>query len=185
MRYFEKIKGDRLYLSPMNPDDKELYTKWMNDKAVSENLGSYFRMISLISEEKWIEKAVNDYNFAIVLRDDDRLIGNVSLMEVDNVNQTTTLGIFIGENDDRNKGYGKEAIKLILNYGFNTLNLNNIMLSVYSFNERAFNTYKKIGFKKIGVRRNSVYRDGQVYDEIFMDILKDEFNDIKDFIYTH
>lgn len=185
MRYFEKIKGDRLYLSPMNPDDKELYTKWMNDKAVSENLGSYFRMISLNSEEKWIEKAVNDYNFAIVLRDDDRLIGNVSLMEVDNVNQTATLGIFIGENDDRNKGYGKEAIKLILNYGFNTLNLNNIMLSVYSFNERAFNTYKKIGFKKIGVRRNSVYRDGQVYDEIFMDILKDEFNDIKDFIYTH
>ena len=184
MKYFEKIKGDRLYLSPMNIDDKELYTKWMNDKDVSENLGSYFRMISLSSEEKWLEEESNGYNFAIVLKDGDRLIGNVSLMNVDNINQTAELGIFIGEKEDRSKGYGKESIKLILNYGFNTLNLNNIMLKVYSFNERAIKTYKKIGFKEIGRRRKSVYRDGRVYDEVFMDILKVEFNDIKDFIYT-
>ena len=58
----------------MNIDDKELYTKWMNDKDVSENLGSYFRMISLSSEEKWLEEESNGYNFAIVLKDGDRVI---------------------------------------------------------------------------------------------------------------
>ena len=184
MKYFQKIRGDRLYLSPMSSLDLELYTKWMNDKSVSENLGSYSKMISLVSEEKWILENQNDYNFAIVLREGDELIGNVSLVDVDNLNQTATLGIFIGEKDNRNKGYGKEAIKLILDYGFNVLNLKNVMLSVYSFNERAVNTYKKVGFKKIGERRKSVYRDNEYYNEVFMDILKDEFNETKDFIYT-
>ena len=56
MKYFEKISGDRLYLSPMNVDDKEIYTKWMNDKSVAENTGSYFKMISLSMEEEWHQK---------------------------------------------------------------------------------------------------------------------------------
>ena len=184
MKYFEKIKGERLYLSPMNMDDLEIYTKWMNDKEVTENLGGYARVISLLSEKQWLEKEINDYNFAIIKRDKDELIGNVSLMEVDNLNQTATLGIFIGEKENRNKGYGKESVKLILDYGFNTLNLNNIMLTVYEFNKPAINTYKKIGFKEMGIRRKSVFRDGEVYNEIYMDITRDEFNENKDFIFT-
>lgn len=183
MKYFEKVKGDRLYLSPMCVNDAGIYTKWMNDKEVTENLGGISKVITYKEEKDWIIKHNNGYNFAIILRDGDRLIGNVSLNKVDLVNQTASLGIFIGEKEDRNKGYGKEAIKLILNYGFNSLNLNNIMLTVYSFNERAINTYEKVGFKKFGVRKNCYYRDGLVYDEVYMEILKDEFNVIEDFIF--
>lgn len=183
MKYFEKIKGERLYLSPMNIEDVEIYTKWMNDKEVTENLGSYIRNFPIKVEKDWLEKEDNGYNFAIIKRENNELIGNISLTNLDHINQTATLGIFIGEKENRNKGYGKESIKLILDYGFNTLNLNNIMLTVYSFNQRAINTYKKIGFKQIGNRRNSIYRDNQIYDEIYMDILKNEFNELKEFIY--
>lgn len=183
MKYFPKIKGDRLYLSPMNVNDAGIYTKWLNDKEVIENIGGHSRMITLQEEKEWIIKNSNDYNFAIVLKDKDRLIGNVSLMDVDLIHQTAELGIFIGEKDDRRKGYGKEAIKLILDYGFNTLNLNNIMLKVYAFNENAIKTYKKVGFKTFGVRRQCHYRDGLVYDVVYMDILKNEFNEIEDFIF--
>lgn len=183
MKYFRKIKGDRLYLSPICLDDAEIYTKWMNNKEVSENLGSYGKMVTLNFEKNWIESNSGDYNFAIVLKDKDELIGNVGLMDVNHINQTATLGIFIGEKKNRCKGYGRESIKLILNYGFNTLNLNNIMLTVYSFNERAIKTYKKIGFKTFGVRKKSIYKDNLVYDTIYMEILKDEFNEIEDFIY--
>ena len=52
MKYFEKVKGDRLYLSPINIDDAEIYTKWLNDKEISENLSSS-RMINLESEREW------------------------------------------------------------------------------------------------------------------------------------
>ena len=135
-------------------------------------------------EEEWINDKSKGYNFAIVLRDGNKLIGNVSLVDINHVNQTATLGVFIGDAENRNKGYGKEAIKLLLEYGFNTLNLNNIMLSVYSFNKNAIRTYEKIGFKKIGFRRNAIYRDGRFYNDIYMDILRSDYNDLKDFIYT-
>ena len=183
MKYFPKIKGDRLYLSPMNVNDAETYTRWLNDKHVVENIGGHAKVLTVQEEKEWLIKNSNDYNFAIVLNDKDRLIGNISLMDVDLINQTAELGIFIGEQDDRNKGYGKEAIKLILDYGFNTLNLNNIMLKVYSFNEKAIKTYKKVGFKTFGDRRECRYRDGLVYDTVYMDILKKEFNEIEDFIF--
>lgn len=183
MKYFDKIRGERLYLSPMSEEDFEIYTKWMNDKEITEKLGNYYKNITLSSEKKYLENE-SGYSFAIVLKKENRLIGNITLMDVNNINQTASLGIFIGEKEDRNKGYGKEAIKILLDYGFNTLNLNNIMLGVFSFNEYAIRTYEKIGFKKIGQRRDSVYRNGKLYDEIFMDILKDDFNDIKDYIFT-
>jgi len=185
MKYFEKITGDRLFLSPVNIEDKEIYTKWMNDKSVTENLGNYSRMINLSSEEEWIKEISKGYSFGIILRDNNELIGNVSLVNIQHVNQTASLRIFIGERENRNKGYGKEAIKIIIDYGFNTLNLNNIMLNVYSFNRNAIRAYEKIGFKKIGSRRKAIYKDGKFYDEIYMDILKEEFNDVKDYIFTN
>ena len=112
MKYFEKIGGERLYLSPVNPEDKEIYTKWMNDKSVAENIGNHFKMIGLPIEEKWIEYASKEYNFAIVLRHNNELIGNVSIADINHINQTATLGIFIGEKENRNKGYGKENYRL-------------------------------------------------------------------------
>ncbi|MBR2840683.1 MAG: GNAT family N-acetyltransferase [Bacilli bacterium] len=184
MKYFKKIEGDRLYLSPINIEDIEIYTKWMNDKEVTENIGVFTKVKSLLSEEEWIKKSSEKYAFAIVLKENDELIGNIALKHVDGINGTATLGVFIGEKENRNKGYGKESIKLLLNYGFNSLNLKNVMLKVYSFNKRAINTYKKIGFKKIGSRRGAYYKDGKRYDIVYMDILKSEFNDIKDFIFT-
>ena len=183
MKYFEKIKGERLYLSPINEEDLETYTKWMNNQDITEKIGNYSKVITLTSEKKYLE-TINGYSFAIVLKEEDKLIGNISLINVNHINQTASLGIFIGEKEDRNKGYGKEAIKILLNYGFNTLNLNNIMLEVYSFNKYAVRTYEKIGFRIIGRRRDCVYRNGRLYDEIFMDILKEDFNETKEYIFT-
>ena len=66
----------------------------------------------------------------------------------------------------------REALNLILAYGFDYLNLNNIMLKVFAFNEVAINCYKKVGFKEIGRRRQSYYKKGEFFDEIYMDIFK-------------
>ena len=95
--------------------------------------------------------------------------------EVNAINQTATLGIFIGEVDYRNNGYGTEAIRLILEYGFHYMNLNNIQLKVFECNQRAMACYKKCGFKEMGRRRKEIFINGKFYDALYMDILREEF----------
>ena len=95
--------------------------------------------------------------------------------DINSINRTATLGIFIGDKNFRGNGYGTEAIRLLLDYGFNYMNLNNIKLDVMEFNERAIKCYKKCGFKEYGRRRKCRFINGKYYDSIEMDILAEEF----------
>jgi RimJ/RimL family protein N-acetyltransferase len=117
----------------------------------------------------------NSYAFIIVTKNDEKPVGVCRLKEVDLINRRASLGIFIGEKSCWNKGIGTEAIKLLLDFGFNVLNLQNVMLQVYSFNERAVGAYEKCGFKEFGRRRKAVIHGSREYDEIYMDILSSEF----------
>ena len=179
MRYFEKLSGERLFLSPMNPEDAEAYTKWLNDPAVAVGLGQYAKMISLPGEQKYLADLASrsSHDFAMVLREgnEGRLIGNISLMDVNGVDRTATLGLFLGEEADRGKGYGAEAIRLLLDYGFRTLNLHNIQLHLNGDNAQALACYKKVGFREFGRRRESKFHSGKYVDQIYMDILDSEF----------
>ena len=180
MRYFEKLSGPRLFLSPMNPEDAELYVKWLNDPAVAVGFGMYSWMVSLPRERKHTEaQPDDDHEFSIVLRkdasEDERLIGYICLMDIDSVDRKAKLSILIGEEADRGKGYGTEAMRLILDYSFNTLHLHNIHLYLNGDNERALACYKKVGFKEFGRRRESKFHSGRYVDEIYMDILDTEF----------
>ncbi len=174
MKYFKKLVGERVYLSPMNIDDAETYVKWFNDFNVTDGLGSSCRLTSLESEKEWLRQNSGQYQFAIVKLEDDILIGNCGINGIDQLRQCAEVGLFIGDEENRNKGYGAEALNLLLDYCFDYLNVNNVMLKVFSFNERAINCYRKLGFKEIGRRRQSYYLKGKFYDQVFMDILKSE-----------
>lgn len=173
MKYFKKLAGERIYLSPMNVEDAATYTKWLNDFAVTDGLGTSWRITSLEGEKKWIESNANDYQFAIVNQENDELIGNCGIMEVDHLRQCAVVGLFIGEEENRSKGYGAEVLNLLVDYCFDYLSLNNVMLKVFSFNERAIACYQKVGFKEIGRRRQSYYIKGKFHDEVFMDIIRE------------
>ncbi|GHV40724.1 hypothetical protein FACS189490_06330 [Clostridia bacterium] len=114
-------------------------------------------------------------SFAIVLQGEDRLIGSAGLMNYDGINRTAELGVSIGEAADRSKGYGLETVKLILRFGFDALNLNSVVLRVFEFNVGAIKCYERAGFVKSGVRRQAYYAKGKYYDQIYMDILREEW----------
>ena len=176
MPYFEKIPGERIYLSPIDPGDAETYTKWVNDFEVTRWLGSTGSVYSLPAERAYLENATketNNHQFAIVLRDGNRLIGSIGLMDLNQRCQKATLGIFIGEAEDRSKGYGTEAIRLLVDYGFQWLNLRNIDLHVNSGNARAIACYKKAGFREYGRRHDAIIADGRWYDDVLMEVLAD------------
>jgi len=176
MRYFRKIVGERLYLSPFDTESPESYAKWaewMNDKTIADTYGGNSNHVTLSGAKKTIAE-LQGHRFDIVLLD-NVLIGHISIHDIDHFNRTAFFGIIIGEKEHRGKGYGTEAVRLILNYGFKTLNLNNIMLSVHEDNHAAKTCYKKIGFKEAGRRREWVFKDGKYIDKIYMDILAREF----------
>ena len=175
MPYFEKIPGERIYLSPMDPGDLEIYTKWMNDLEVTRWLGTMSGGVySLPAERAYLENATKDthnYQFAIVLREGNRLLGNIGLMDLNQLCRRATVGIFIGEAEDRSKGYGTEAFKLLLDYGFRWLGLRNIDLHVNSDNARAIACYKKAGFTEYGRRHGVLFADGRWHDDVLMEAL--------------
>ncbi len=178
MKYFKKLLGEKIYLSPTNLEDVEKFTEWLNDFEITDYLGRSHYLITLENERKYLEETPqNEIAFVIVTINESRLIGRISLKNIDHINKEATLGIFIGDKEFRNVGYGTEAIRLILDYGFNYLNLNNIKLDLMEFNEKALKCYKKCGFKEYGRRRKCKFVNGKYYDQIEMDILAEEFDD--------
>jgi RimJ/RimL family protein N-acetyltransferase len=177
MRFFHKIVGERLYLSPFDRDDPEIIAKWaewMNDRTVADTFDGYHTLVSFADAKKTLESLI-DYRFAMVLLDSDVLIGHISLHNIDHFNRNAFIGIFIGNAENRSKGYGTEAVRVVLNFGFKALNLNNIMLSVHADNHAAIACYTKVGFREAGRRREWVFKDGNYIDKIYMDILAREF----------
>lgn len=179
MKYYKKLIGKHIYLSPMTLEDIAQYVKWMNDLSITEKLGTATLNVSVESELEWLKTNSSAYQFAIVDLKTDELIGNCGIRQINSIRQCAEIGLFIGEEKNRNQGYGAEVIGLLLDYGFDYLNLHNVMLRVYSFNEQAINCYQKVGFQEIGRRRESYYLKGTYYDEIFMDIIREEWNSLK------
>ena len=142
MKYFKKLVGERIYLSPKGASDEEIekFTKWMNDFQVSDYIGRSGEITTLLGEKEWLEnsaKNIESRSFNIIDLKNDKLVGTIGLERFNWIARSAVLGIFIGDEDYRNNGYGTEAIKLLLEYGFKYLNLHSIRLDLISVNERA------------------------------------------------
>jgi len=180
MKYFKKLVGERIYLSPRNNEDVEKFTEWMNDFQVTDYTGRSGATMSLEEEKKYLEENSNPQGtFVIVTLGENKLIGTIGLEKINTINRSAVLGIFIGDKEYLSKGYGTETIRLILDYGFNYMNLHSIKLELLSCNERALKCYKKCGFVETGRSRECVFLNGKYYDTISMDILASEFKEIK------
>ncbi|MCD6177582.1 MAG: GNAT family N-acetyltransferase [Candidatus Cloacimonetes bacterium] len=180
MKYYKKLIGKRCYLSPVHIEDADQYCIWLNDLEVSSNLLIFNQQLSLDREKMILQDMIKNgaQIFAIVDATNDKLIGNCSIFRINERNRKAEVGIFIGDKNLWSKGYGTEALSLLIDYAFNVLNLNNIMLEVFDFNKRAINSYKKVGFKEIGRRREAIIFAGEKHDEIYMDIIASEFKSI-------
>lgn len=178
MTYFQILTGSKVYLSPCQPEDAPLWTKWLNDPEVTLPLGDEaYELISLHDQEEMIRRGANDHfkPFSIVDLASDQAVGRCLLFNINWVDRRAMMGIFIGEKQLWNQGYGTEALQLVLDYAFNLLNLNSIELGVFALNHNAIHSYQKVGFKQIGIRRQFRFLAGKAVDLVLMDILAEEF----------
>jgi RimJ/RimL family protein N-acetyltransferase len=175
MKYFPKIIGDRVYLSPISLEDAERYTEWLNDISTVRFLTLASAQVTLHGEREALVSLSKEQSYAIIEKGKDELLGNCGLFGIDAVNRSAEVGIFIGVKSRRGAGFGSEALRLLCDYGFNILNLRSIRLKSYAFNERALSAYRKVGFVEAGRFRKAHFYAGQYHDIVLMDLLPEDF----------
>jgi RimJ/RimL family protein N-acetyltransferase len=174
----EYLYDERVALSPIEDADVPAMQRWISDQAVIHFLGFNSGM-SETQEQHWLEnmrKSHTDVVFAIRLREDGRYIGNTGLHGISSRDRNAEFGISIGEKDCWGQGYGTDATRLILDHGFNRLNLHRIQLRHIDYNQRGRASYLKLGFIEEGRLRQDHWREDGWHDTLMMGLLRDEFN---------
>jgi len=179
--------GELVRLSAVDEDEfAKALALWNRDSEFVRLLNSGIaRVLSQEKEKEWIEKiqkeqTVSDYFFDIHTLADDRLLGFVDLFVENWPARDTFVGIGIGERDFWGKGYGTDAMKLILCYAFVELNMNRVSLGVFGYNPRAIRSYEKAGFRHEGRMRSYLNKAGKRWDMLFMGILREEWKEQHD-----
>lgn len=159
----------------------EAFNRWQRDSE-------YFRLLaseasypySVRAIKHWIEKGQEKDPppfslFIIQTLEDNRLIGDIGLDTIRNGGGDTFVGIGIGEREYWGKGYGTDAMRIMLRYAFTELNLHRVSLDVFEYNPRAIRSYEKAGFRHEGRCRGYLHRAGRRWDLIYMGILRQEW----------
>jgi len=179
------FKGERVRLSAFDPEEiAKAYVNWTRDSELQRLFGSGASALhSTKSEINFFEKMVKEENpachfFSIRNLDDNRLLGDINLDVIDEWGaRDAFVGIGIGDRNDWGKGYGSDAMKIVLRYAFAELNLRRVTLTVFEYNPRAIRSYEKVGFKQEGKMRGALLRDGKRWDMLYMGILADEWKE--------
>ena len=180
----KSLKGNRLDLIPFKEEFiTEKYLYWLSDVEVTKYLvvSNYDQTKDTIT--KYIDRFNNseNYIFAIVIKEINNHIGNITLQNINWVHKFATEGIMIGDKKYWKDGYGTEARSLLLEFAFNDLNLNRIVSSAFVDNVAGLKSNSKLGYKQEGLLRNHMILDGQYSDVIQQGILKEDFMPYKNF----
>jgi RimJ/RimL family protein N-acetyltransferase len=165
--------GDRIRLGPIERDaDAEIESRWTHDAAFMRQM--YFEPMRPLTPAQIrksyeeLEKEADEqrvrFPFRIRARDDDRLVGLADIFWVSWSNDCAWIRIGLGTEADRRKGFGREALSMLLRYAFDELNLHRLSANVPAHNEAAIALFHKAGFTQEVVRREALHRDGRYWD---------------------
>lgn len=175
------ICGDKIYLRAIEAGDEELICRIENHPEIRTTL-FYFRPVTIEEQKDKINNLIRDntiITFIICNKCNDNSIGQVSLVRIDWVSRTAIYYIAIADKENHAKGFGFETTNIIIDYAFNTLNLNRIQLHVALENEGAIKVYKKCGFQIEGILREAMFHNGKYSDFYVMGILRSDREVVK------
>ena len=173
--------GEHVYLRPMESGDLGYIQTWANDPEIRGLIGQV-RPMSRAKAEEFYERVKSDDQrvwFILALKEDDRVIGEAGLLRMFPAWRTTDLSIIIGEREAWGKGYGTEAINLLLDYAFGYLNFHRVAVGVVGFNEAALRFYERVGFRREGIQRDGYYYGHKYHDFVMMSILENEYRALR------
>ncbi|MBP2018494.1 RimJ/RimL family protein N-acetyltransferase [Symbiobacterium terraclitae] len=172
------IWGEKAGIRPLRPGDAGALHRFMTDPEVGhllyEDKSGLFPGPLLLAVNIWLNSLAPRPEWAIV-NEQGRFIGLVRLWRISERNRSAMLTIYIGEKDHWGRGYGTDALRLVLREAFGPMDLHRVELHVFEFNRRAIRSYEKAGFVHEGVRRQALRRGSRYYDIVVMGITREEF----------
>lgn len=170
------IAGEHVILRAFEREDAERCYRWMNDPNIVRTLKSRYP-IAFQNEAEWLERAMHpspgERHFAIERRDDRTHIGNASIHDIDWVSRTAAFGLFVGEPSAWNRGFGSDAIRTLVRFAFEEMNLRKLRINVFEYNDRAKHVLEAQGFVQEGRLRGEFYREGAYHDLLILSIFRD------------
>lgn len=170
------LEGKKTILTAVEEGSLEQFRHWRNNPELRKYFREY-REISETMQQAWYQKILTDngqVNFEIRHKKDNTLLGHCGLYYINWIHRHAEFGIYIGKQDYRSGGFGSDALRTLIKYGFYDLNLNKIWCEVYSNND-ALAVYKHIGFKHEGTLRQSYYSEGKFWDADLLSMLREEY----------
>lgn len=174
-------EGEKIYLRPVEEKDIELFYFGRNNPDVRETLFLFFPMTyeQVKNELNATLSSRDNLTFTIVEKDTHIPVGQTSFVRIDYISRMATFFLSIWDPEHWSKGYGTEATRLMIDYGFEILNFNRIQLHVAVENKKAIRAYQKCGFKIEGTLREAMYHHNRYCDFHLMAILRSEFYAMK------
>jgi len=175
------MEGKLVRIRAYERSDLDAVMTWVNDEEVTRNLGApMIYPLSRAAEERYLETNTRggepDCRWAIETLAGEYL-GGISLMTIDWINRSAQVGIVIGSKPHWGKGFGTDAMRAVLRFAFDKMNLHRVWLNVYDFNVRGIKSYEKCGFKREGVQREYRFLDGRYHDSVLMGILERDYRE--------
>jgi RimJ/RimL family protein N-acetyltransferase len=178
------FKGNLVRLTAINPStDAQSFSAWYRNSeflrlfnsSPARPLSSNFMEQDLEVSSRIIPSA---YRLAIRTLTDNELIGWLELDDVQWPHGVGWVGIGIGNPDYWSRGYGTDAMRVLMRFAFLEVNLHRLSLNVFEYNQRALHVYEKLGFKVEGRVKGYLHRDGRRWDVIYLGLLRPEWQDI-------
>lgn len=176
------LRGELVHLTVEDPKAlAETYSRWSRDAEFWRLMDlSTARMYSTRQIQSWFERDLESppdtsFFFTVRTNEDDRIIGDIELDGIRWRHSDAFLGIAIGEREFWGKGYGTDAMRVLLRYAFTEANLRRVTLNVFEYNPRAIRSYEKVGFVHEGRERGVIERGGRRWDVLYMGILREEW----------
>jgi len=174
------IRGDSIALGPFHPQQVEHLCRWFNDYGVIRNWAflpgpRIVENVRKAFEPGEIFDPSESVVFAIYETASWGLVGFTGLVHVDLIDRIGEFFIMIGDQQNRGRGFGTEATRLLLDHAFLGIGLSNVNLRVFEYNLAGIRAYERAGFQRIGVRRKSKFMGGKMWDTVLMDAIADDF----------
>lgn len=170
------MTGEKVVLTELRRSDSEALFRWINDPEVVRFNAAY-TPVHESGHLAWFDRVTTDRDrivFGVRTPESERIIGVLQLVDIHPIHRSAELIIRIGEDADRGKGLGSEAVGLAIAFGFRHRNLQRIWLRVFADNPRAIRAYEKAGMVREGLLRRAYYIDGAWRDEVVMAALEEQ-----------